>query len=365
MEKPTVFISHSAVDRDFILQLNKLIRECTSETIELFQSSDGESIPFGNNWVHQVEENLNKSKVMFVFVSPRSAMSSWIYFEAGFAYSKGIKVIPIGIGGVDIGALKPPLNLLQGFNISSSEGLNNIIAVLNKEFNCKFRASFTAEDYERLSAFSFDMNTSSSRALAVIDHVHLIFPNQMGRDGNKFQIVQQPLSQVEKLLIANEIEYRNVDKSTIFTHGMVISYKEGQDYESGVSLVIDPFCLNLNEGLINSLVKELYSGEKLDKHWFYVFFEEEFSLITTNFKLSSRLHIHGFSMSDLNGRMHRYKSLDFTIDPASESHRRLGNGRENLRVVYDAGQFNADLLCSLIEELLRAGVISRPKTLLK
>lgn len=52
---------------------------------------------------------------MFVFVSPESLSSSWIYFESGFAYAKGVKVIPIGIKGVDIGKLKPPLNLLQGF----------------------------------------------------------------------------------------------------------------------------------------------------------------------------------------------------------------------------------------------------------
>ena len=64
----------------------------TSGVIQIFMSSDGQSIPFGNNWVHKIEEGLNNAKIMFVFVTPTSIESGWIYFEAGFAYSKGIEV---------------------------------------------------------------------------------------------------------------------------------------------------------------------------------------------------------------------------------------------------------------------------------
>jgi len=35
---------------------------------------------------------------MFIFVTQNSIKSDWIYFEAGYAYSKGIEVIPVGIG---------------------------------------------------------------------------------------------------------------------------------------------------------------------------------------------------------------------------------------------------------------------------
>ena len=106
MEKPIIFFSHSSKDKEFLLTLkNKLLRK-TSKTIEIFQSSDGESISFGNNWIHKIEENLNYSKLMFVFLSPNSIKSNWIYFESGYSYSKGIKVIPIGINGIDVGSLK-------------------------------------------------------------------------------------------------------------------------------------------------------------------------------------------------------------------------------------------------------------------
>ena len=86
---------------------------------------------------------------MFVFVTPTSIESGWIYFEAGFAYSKGIDVIPVGVG-IDIGSIRPPLSLLQGFNITSSESLNNFVTVINKNFDLSFEPTFDEEDFAHL-----------------------------------------------------------------------------------------------------------------------------------------------------------------------------------------------------------------------
>jgi len=360
MQKPTVFISHSSSDKELILKIKDLVNVCTSGTVDLFQSSDGESIPFGNNWIHQVEENLKKSSIMFVFVSPRSAMSSWIYFEAGFAYSKGIKVIPVGVDGVDIGNLKPPLNLLQGFNIASAEGLNNIIAVLNREFDCRYPESFSVADFERLSAYSFEAQNTKKQVLDIIDYVKVLFPNKMTIDGKVFSVIEDPLRKIENQLANSGVEYRRADHRTIHTHGTIISFKSGEGYGAGVSLVIDPFCLKLNEQLINDLANLMYPEKRLLKHWVNVYFDEGVSLLTKDFKVSSKLHIHGFFMSDLSGRMHRYETLDFVLDPAPEKVRSTINERENLRVVYDSGEFDTSLLCSLIEDLVKAEVIFLP-----
>lgn len=109
--------------------------------------------------------------------------------------------------------------------------------------------------------------------------------------------------------------------------------------------------------MINSLISVLYQAQEVNKHWLNVFFETDISLLTKDFKVSSKLHICGFSMSDLNGRMHKYKSVDFALNPSSERSRNFGNDRENLRVVYDSGQFDAKLLFSLVEELVRAGIV--------
>ncbi len=121
MSKPTLFFSHSTKDKDLVLSIRDKLTKYTGGVLDIFMSSDGQSIPFGTNWIHKVEEGLNNAKIMFVFVTENSVSSGWIYFEAGFAYSKGIHVIPVGIG-VDIGTLKAPLNLLQGFRTCIHKG---------------------------------------------------------------------------------------------------------------------------------------------------------------------------------------------------------------------------------------------------
>lgn len=146
MDKPTIFFSHSSKDRDLILPIKNKLTDITSGTMDIFMSSDGQSIPFGRNWVSKIEEGLENTQIMFVFVTPNSINSEWIYFEAGYAYSKEIEVIPVGIG-VHIGELKAPLNLLQGFDILSYDSMNNFISVINKRFKLSFKEDFNESDY--------------------------------------------------------------------------------------------------------------------------------------------------------------------------------------------------------------------------
>lgn len=84
MNKPVVFFSHSSKDKAVLAKLKELFVEKAGATIEVFLSSDGQSIPLGRNWVHRVEEGLKTAKVMLVFLTPSSLESSWIFFEAGY-----------------------------------------------------------------------------------------------------------------------------------------------------------------------------------------------------------------------------------------------------------------------------------------
>ena len=149
IDKATIFFSHSSLDKENIIPIKNRLAEITAGVLNIFMSSDGQSIPFGNNWVHKIEKGLNEAKIMFVFVTPNSIDSAWIYFETGFAYSKGIKVVPIGIG-VKIANLKPPLNLLQGFDIESVDSMNNLIDIINKEFELNFKSDFNEKDYDMI-----------------------------------------------------------------------------------------------------------------------------------------------------------------------------------------------------------------------
>lgn len=150
MKKPTIFLSHSSRDADSLKRLQAMLQKATSGTLSLFLSSDGQSIPFGRNWVATVEQALDSSALMFSFLSPASTGSAWINFEAGYAYARGVKVVPVAIMGKDLNTLNPPLSLLQGFNLKSHEGMNNLLSVINATFSTSYPLGFTDDDFSGL-----------------------------------------------------------------------------------------------------------------------------------------------------------------------------------------------------------------------
>lgn len=145
-------MSHSSRDAIILAPLREALRTKTSDTLQLFLSSDGQSIPFGRNWVSTVETALNASTLMFSFVSPQSIGSAWLHFEAGFAYAKGARVVPVAVMGTDMNHLHPPLSLLQGFNCHNRDGLNNILAIINGHFSTSYPLTFTDDEYRAIFA---------------------------------------------------------------------------------------------------------------------------------------------------------------------------------------------------------------------
>lgn len=207
MNKPTLFFSHSSKDKNLIKSIKDKLIQYTGGVLDIFMSSDGQSIPFGTNWIHKVEEGLNNAKVMFVFVTENSISSGWIYFEAGFAYAKGIRVIPVGIG-VDISALKAPLNLLQGFNITSAGSLNNFISIINKEFDYSLSECFEENDYAeiiRLSA-SNAFTTVFDELISSISY-KLFAEYSDGKTGKREHDIDKFFNKIKAHLDQNTIPY--------------------------------------------------------------------------------------------------------------------------------------------------------------
>lgn len=226
MSKPTLFFSHSSKDKDMILAIKNKVMQYTSGTLEIFQSSDGESIPFGTNWIHKVEEGLKEAKVMFVFVTEKSISTGWIYFEAGYAYSKGVHVIPVGIG-VSVGDLKAPLNLLQGFNITSADSLNNFLTIINREFNYSFPAQFTDDDYNKIIALSSSATKHGTKFDKIIRSVKYelsgVYYENPGEKKNR-----DTKAMFDRL--KNYLDERGIDYSLTKLHGY--------GYDKGSSLAV-------------------------------------------------------------------------------------------------------------------------------
>lgn len=360
MDKPTIFFSHSSIDRDYISELQKGVNERTSGTVNIFQSSDGESIPFGNNWVHKIEENLHKAKIMFVFVSPESLSSSWIYFESGFAYAKNVKVIPIGIKGVDIGKLRPPINLLQGFNLVSEAGMNNIISILNDEFNCSFSASFNTDDYEKISIF--DENSLSSNT-EVFDHINYItfnFPSHFNtkEPPEENKLVSGAIKIFQEKLNKLDVQSAFSTKDKLHAHGLIATVSHPNDKGDGLLVKIDPFMLKTYEKIISNIFDGMYEKKSPEKCWFNVFFNELVSLETTDFKVSSKLSQVDVELSDFNGNYYKFNGLNFTLEPKNAKRHVFPQVvKENLRVIYDSGNFLVSDLADLLTTLTKIKVI--------
>lgn len=87
---------------------------------------------------------------MFVIITPNSLNTKWIYFEAGFAYAKGVEVVPVCIG-ISITKIGHPLSIFQGFEISNRNHLTYFITVINKKYGYKFTPEFTVDHFISLS----------------------------------------------------------------------------------------------------------------------------------------------------------------------------------------------------------------------
>jgi hypothetical protein len=325
MNKHTLFFSHSSKDKELVLSLKNKIDKVTGGVLDIFMSSDGQSIPFGSNWIHKIEEGLNNAKIMFVFVTENSIISNWIYFEAGFAYSKGIEVIPVGIG-IDIGALKAPLNLLQGFNIISGDSLNNFITVINKKFDYKFNEAFNSNDYDEINEI-----TSQSNNCVQFDSIirsissELLSEYNDSKGGKVYYDIDKYFERIIDFLDTEGIQYsldnsyHSHESKCIVVYGIKMVYKKGikstgnistnVSNPSKISFRISPYNFEKSFALYQKINMLLVDKEqsniqiRLNDHYSYVTdIEDSSSLISEHTDIFSfdKIHAGGYECQTLN-----------------------------------------------------------------
>jgi TIR domain len=289
MEKPIVFISHSSKDEKYLRHLKQLLDVKTGESIKIFLSSDGQSIPFGRNWVHKIEEALSDTSLMFVFITPNSLRSNWIYFEAGHAYSRGIKVIPIGLG-IDLNNINPPLSLLQGFNLDKSDALGNIVATINETYKTNFNTVFTQQDFDTL--FSKDV------IQFVLNSVRLITVSL------RCEPDFQPLDVILSELASNQIEYITAEKR-IWSSGLRLQIADSNN----ITISFD----GLLAGIYIPVIEKLCSNNKFTlAKTGRVFFERNHTLVTEDFIRQTALLAGTDIKPELSGQM-KYKEISFRL----------------------------------------------------
>lgn len=372
MNKPTIFFSHSSKDKELILPIKNKLDKSTSGAIEIFMSSDGQSIPFGSNWIHKIEEGLQVAKIMFVFVTERSISSGWIYFEAGYAYSKGIQVIPVGIG-IDIGELRAPLNLLQGFNILSEDSLDNFITVINRTFDCHFESGFGYSDYLEVIGNLRSESFNTVKIKEVVSKAECeINGKQVSDDTSEKYDIDEFFNEIINYLSSNNIPFSKNDKYynertvCIVSNGVKIIYRKEVPTIGGHRRIYGDYAkISFSVSLYNffnafTLLKNLLQLRK-DKKTGYIklHLKEKFSYITTAEDGSSILSaypefevdkncISGYVCSELGVKFHVFDDNEY----------RSGCQPNYVAVVvFDKDSIQTENIIRLVDKLCDVGFI--------
>src|SRR5262249_46357706 len=121
--KKRVFISHIAEEREIAERLKAALTRDFLRMLDVFVSSDTESIAAGEEWLESIEHALRECTIVVILCSPESIRRPWINFEAGAAWMRDIPLIPVCHLGLRARDLLMPLSLRQGIALDDAEGL--------------------------------------------------------------------------------------------------------------------------------------------------------------------------------------------------------------------------------------------------
>jgi hypothetical protein len=131
-----IFISHITEDKDLAISLQELLRQTFKSNINIFVSSDLDSITFGSTWFNAIIDALKKCDVAIVFCNKTSISRPWINFEAGAAFIREIPTIPMCCDDLTVSELPSPLNNLQAANALNPNHLTRVIIQIAQELKC-------------------------------------------------------------------------------------------------------------------------------------------------------------------------------------------------------------------------------------
>jgi hypothetical protein len=113
MAAKSAFISHISQETDLAQGLKTRIQHDFLGMIDVFVSSDGETIRAGTKWLDAVDAALERADIQLVLCSTESVGRPWVNFEAGAAWIRDIPVVPVCHSCMTPDRLPSPLNMLQ------------------------------------------------------------------------------------------------------------------------------------------------------------------------------------------------------------------------------------------------------------
>jgi TIR domain len=137
MQKSLVFISHITEEKAIAQALKELIEKPFLHMIEVFMSSDPNSLKLGRKWLQEITDALKACAIEIILVSPESVKRPWINFEGGCGWIRDIPVIPLCHSGTVPSKLPPPLSYLQSATATEQTELMQVFPVLADAIKCQ------------------------------------------------------------------------------------------------------------------------------------------------------------------------------------------------------------------------------------
>ncbi|GAB3445327.1 toll/interleukin-1 receptor domain-containing protein [Massilia solisilvae] len=175
-----VFLSHIHEEKDLALLLKVALEDEFGGFVDVFQSSDGVSIPAGANFLKRVENGLADCVAAIYLISPQSVKRNWINFELGAVWIRSvlstragdgeIPALPICHSGSTPGSLPAPLNNLNGILATEASQLEAAFRSIQSAVGGKGRLK-TDFDVLAHKALQFQESYTIGANLARLFHI--------------------------------------------------------------------------------------------------------------------------------------------------------------------------------------------------
>ena len=136
MAMSKLFVSHVVEEAELAKILKASLTRDFLGLVEVFVSSDLESISAGDNWLTALRSAMQASSALFVLCSHASISRPWVNFEVGAAWITDVPIVPVCHSGLRLSELPMPFSVLQGIEASSEDGLKRAYALVAQKLRC-------------------------------------------------------------------------------------------------------------------------------------------------------------------------------------------------------------------------------------
>jgi TIR domain len=132
---PEVFISFVHEEEEVAKAVQKFIGKVLQGKTQVFMSADTTQIHAGELWLERIAEELKKSKVVILMLSPLSVGRPWVNFEAGGAFLTDKRIIPVCFDGLTQGNLPKPYSNFQAVGLETDDDYYYLVRSVCRHLN--------------------------------------------------------------------------------------------------------------------------------------------------------------------------------------------------------------------------------------